>query len=213
MPTRPTPRSLSPTPADSAPADAYRLGRWFAGVRRSGLLAALSPQAWHTLGALLSFTSREGTRHFTLEQLALALGLPRDAAQARLAGLAQTTWQGGPLLRLEHSAAGEVAGAELAPLELLEQVAVPATIAPTADPATAPITPTPAADLPGALAAAGLNPGQVERLLESYSPERIQRQLGWLPARRARNPAALLVRAIEGDWEAPQGPEAAEEAR
>jgi len=211
MPTR-TSRPLPLVPQATTASDAYRLGRWFAGIRRAGLLAALSPQAWHTLCALLSFTSREGTRHFTLEQLALALGAPRDVAQTQLTMLTEITWQGGPLLRLERSAAGEVAGAQLAPLELLEQIVLTATTATAVD-SPIEIPPTAAASLTDALATAGLNPGQIERLVDRYSPGRIQRQLTWLPARQARNPAALLVRAIEGDWEAPKGPVDPEEAR
>lgn len=204
-------KSSSTTAAVPAAGEAYRLGRWFAGVRRQGLLATLAPEAWHTLSALLSFTGRDGSRPFSLEQLALSLGLTRAEAATRLDQLATTRWQEQDLVRIEHSPAGEVVGARLAPLDWLEEVAVPAAPGepsaptPALHPAQNPLFPP--SDLNGLarqLEEAGLSPAQVRRLVERYAPERLQRQLEWLPARGARNPAALLVRAIEGDWEAPR---------
>lgn len=214
-PSHSRPRTPSRTQNPSA-SDAHRLGRWFAGVRRVGLLARLSPAAWTTLCALLSFTGRDGERRFTLEQLALALGTSREEAESRLQGLARTDWHGAPLLQLEQAPTGEVTGAHLAELAPLHQVTVPVPEPERSPRLEQPMQPEPSKpgsqsstmsaenSLVEALTAVGLTLAQVARLRERYAPERLRRQLDWLPARQARNPAALLVRAIEGDWEAPQ---------
>lgn len=44
---------------------------------------------------------------------------------------------------------------------------------------------------------------EVKRLLSNYEPERIERQLRWLPYRRPRKPSSLIVAAIEGDYGPP----------
>lgn len=49
----------------------------------------------------------------------------------------------------------------------------------------------------------GLTSEQARSLLERFDAERIRRQLAWLPYRHARNPAGLLLTAIEHDYEAP----------
>ncbi len=49
----------------------------------------------------------------------------------------------------------------------------------------------------------GVKSEQVEMLLAQYKPERIERQIAWLPARNARNPAAFLLSAIEKDYASP----------
>ena len=51
----------------------------------------------------------------------------------------------------------------------------------------------------------GVKSEQVEMLLAQYKPERIERQIAWLPARNARNPAAFLLSAIEKDYASPRG--------
>src|SRR5690242_5848040 len=91
------------------------LGRWFTASRRQGLLAALPAEAWHTLSAVLSFTARDGKRAFTVDQIALALGLPQGTARERLEQLAPLLWRDLPLATLETDPAGEVTGAALAP--------------------------------------------------------------------------------------------------
>jgi len=201
-----------PHPASSAPApspnpdtlsESRWLGRWFTAARRQGLLSLLPPEAWHTLSALLSFTSRDGTRRFTVDYLALALGQRREGALQRLHGLTDLQWQGQPLARLEYDPEGEITGVSLAPLEVLVRI----------DPAEGDHEPTAtrkaASDpttlvLQADLETAGLRPEQVEWVLGHFPPDRIRRQLDWLPARQARNPAALLLRAIESDWGAPR---------
>jgi len=194
----------------TAAQEAHTLGRWFAAARREGLLARLTPEAWQTLSALLSFTGRDGRRLFSLDQLAAALGQPREAAQSRLEQLLQTEWKGQPLVQLEVSPAGEPAGAVLAPLELLDRVE-PAEFPPAratgsaTDSRTAATAVTAAAGLAAELEAVGLLPVQSDRLLQEFGPERVRRQLQWLPARGARNPAALLIRSVEEDWEKPRG--------
>ena len=61
----------------------------------------------------------------------------------------------------------------------------------------------PEATLRRRLLSVGLLREQVDLLLAQFPQERIARQLEWLPYRNAKNPAALLVAAIEGDYEAP----------
>ncbi len=51
---------------------------------------------------------------------------------------------------------------------------------------------------------AGLDAEQAEGLLEHYDLVRIRRQLMWLPYRRAKNPAGMLLAAVKDDYEAPQ---------
>ena len=50
----------------------------------------------------------------------------------------------------------------------------------------------------------GVKSEQVEMLLAQYQPERIERQIAWLPARNARNPTAFLLSAIEKDYAPPR---------
>jgi hypothetical protein len=49
----------------------------------------------------------------------------------------------------------------------------------------------------------GVTPEQAQALVSKFDPLRIRRQLMWLPYRHARNPAGLLITAIEDDYEAP----------
>jgi hypothetical protein len=51
--------------------------------------------------------------------------------------------------------------------------------------------------------AVGVGQPTIEAMLETYSAERIARQLDWLPGRQARDPAAMLVRAVQDDWSQP----------
>lgn len=224
---------MSPSTAarDARPEpDSYLVGRWFAAARRQGLLAAVPPEAWHTLSALLSFTCRDGRRLFTVDQLALSLALPRAEALRRVGELETVQWQGQPLALLVRDAADEVEGAETAPADLLLRVQPPPSALPPASlpppVLQLPVSPVevapgvgaaPAAgvsdeyldaaatpDLTTALLAVGLTAEQAERLLTDFPVERVRRQLAWLPRRSARNPAAFLVRAVEGDWAGPK---------
>lgn len=52
---------------------------------------------------------------------------------------------------------------------------------------------------------AGLQIEQAEALLVGYDTVRIRRQLMWLPHRRAKNPAGMLLAAVKDDYEAPPG--------
>jgi hypothetical protein len=194
------------TPNASPRPEARWLGRWFTAARRGGLLAMLPADVWHTLSAIVSFTSRDGRRDFSVDQLAVALGLSREQAIARLAQLAETRWQDQPLATLEHNTAGEVAGAVLAPIEALTGTRAPQPdeARPAAEAASVMDDDEGKADLAAALATVGLDADQVDRLLESFPRPRIRRQLDWLPARQARNPAALLIRAVEQDWGPPR---------
>jgi hypothetical protein len=192
--------SFTPEPAT----EARWLGRWFTTVRRAGLLSLLPAEAWHTLSALLSFTCRDGGRRFTLDQLAIALGQSRATAEQRLDQLAETEWQGQPLARLERDPAGEVVGVQLAPIECLDRIAPPEASGPTAADAGEPAPAAAPPDLATDLERVGLDAEQIQSLLQRFPAERIRRQLDWLPHRQARNPAALLIRAIEQDWSAPR---------
>ena len=50
---------------------------------------------------------------------------------------------------------------------------------------------------------AGIAPDQIEYLFSNFDLERIEKQLGWMPFRQARNPSAYLVAAIVHDYEEP----------
>ena len=50
----------------------------------------------------------------------------------------------------------------------------------------------------------GLTREQANKLLSTYSRQRIEQQLRWLPFRNAKNPAAFLAAAIEGCYEEPR---------
>lgn len=50
---------------------------------------------------------------------------------------------------------------------------------------------------------AGLLPEQAESMVGHYDMVRIRRQLMWLPLRKAKNPAGMLLAAIKDDYEAP----------
>jgi hypothetical protein len=179
------------------------MARWLTAARRQGFLALVPPDSWHALSAVLSFTCRDGRRRFTLDQLALALAVPRAEAARRMEGLARTQWRGQPLAVPESGPDGEVAGAEVAPVELLLSIDT-GSAAPPPLPAAGPAPLPPPDGLRAELEAAGLRPEQADRLLAAYPAERLRRQLGWLPRRAARNPAAFLVKAVEGDWDEPK---------
>lgn len=60
-------------------------------------------------------------------------------------------------------------------------------------------------DLRRRLLSVGLTQEQAHSLLHCYPAERIEAQLFYLPYRRARHPAGMLIASIEGDYEAPVG--------
>lgn len=49
----------------------------------------------------------------------------------------------------------------------------------------------------------GIGLRKARSLVEEHSAERIEKQLKWLPLRRARRPAPLLITAIENDYDPP----------
>lgn len=204
--------SFASTPSPSP--DTRGLVRWFTSVRQSGLLAALSPESWQVLCALLSFLTREGQCRFTEEQLAFALGLSREEVGRWLEALAGEQWNGEPLLIRELDTHGEVCGVFLTSPDMFTALApqeggIPASVPDPSPPGQQTARP-PCSEYPSGksleeqLVAVGLYPDQIDRLLDGNSPEQIQCQLEWLPFRRANNPAAYLVRAIEGNWAAPR---------
>lgn len=197
--------------APSASPEGRLLAHWLTAARRQGFLALVRPEDWHTLGAVLSFTCRDGRRRFTLDQLALALTVPRDEAGRRLAALARAEWRGQPLAVPATGPDGEVTGAEVAPVELLLSVRDEA-----ADAARTPGNAGSGYDNGGGsggsggnalqqeLERIGLHPEQARRLLELFPEARVRRQVEWLPRREARNPAAFLIKAVENDWAEPK---------
>jgi len=193
-------------PATAATPEGRLMARWLTAARRQGFLALVPPDAWHALSAVLSFTCRDGRRRFTLDQLALALAVPRLEAGRLLDELSRTQWRGQPLAVTEAGPDGEVAGAEVAPVELLLSLAGTET-GPAAGPASSE-APAPAAapdaGLRAELERAGLRPEQAGRLLSEFPADLLRRQLAWLPRRGARNPAAFLIKAVENDWGEPK---------
>lgn len=62
---------------------------------------------------------------------------------------------------------------------------------------------TPAGRIRRKLTDLGVTRDQAERLISQFLLPEIERQLEWLPYRRAKNPAAFLVAAIEGGYDEP----------
>lgn len=215
-------------PADPLAAEKHLLGRWLTQARRRGLLAAVPPEAWHTLSCVLSFTCRDGERRFTPDQLALALAVPRAEAARRLEDLEKAQWQGQPLAAVLRNHAGEVTGASVSSADLLMGVnetgvapgrpshadmpANPADVSGDAAPALAAPEPSAADALRAELLALALLPDQAERLLTHFPAERVRRQIRWLPRRGARNPAAFLIKAVAHDWPEPKADAGEEDA-
>jgi hypothetical protein len=183
------------------------LSDWFAALRRADWFSLIPAEEWRTLSALLSFPHRDGACAFTPEQAAYVLGTDEAEAERRIDALSRAEWRAAPLIALDRDAFGRICGAALAPLGLFDNALSPDSpgSADARAEATGPAPQSPAAsDLARRLEQAGLYPDQVDRLLSAHSEERIRRQLDWLPLRHARVPAALLVRAIEGDWGPPK---------
>jgi hypothetical protein len=78
-------------PADAARAlpEGYLLARWFTAARRQGMLAAVPPEAWHTLCALLSFTGRDGRRCFSARTVPVSGG---GTDPAGIAAISRERW-------------------------------------------------------------------------------------------------------------------------
>lgn len=49
----------------------------------------------------------------------------------------------------------------------------------------------------------GVSNRKAENMVHHFPPERIQRQLDWLPHRSARRPASMIIAAIENDYDEP----------
>lgn len=59
------------------------------------------------------------------------------------------------------------------------------------------------ADIKVALIKLGVRRSRIMEIVEHYDLTRIERQLRWLPYRRARKPSSLIVSAIKEDYEEP----------
>jgi hypothetical protein len=250
-------------------------------LRESGLLAALSPQEWHTLSLLLACVTANGDFIATADSLATSVGIGAGQMRARLAMLFKQRWRGEPLLRVHTTESGlrlfmpapglfavrhcqtVSPGEDQSPRQTLSwngqgvmsrhnpivpgatrEEIVKRSRATYARPraevegeinfflrrksfadtnktgihvsnlgvaediqSEAPLSPETLArqELERRLLEVGLSAEQVRRVQESYSAERIERQLDYLGYRHARHPAGMLLAAIEGDYEAPVG--------
>lgn len=67
------------------------------------------------------------------------------------------------------------------------------------------MAPTPEGLLRRRLRGLKLEREDIQFLIETYGTERIQRQLDWLPERRAKNQARYLLAAVKGDYPGPLG--------
>jgi len=196
-------------------------------LRASGLLLALAPEDLKSLVYLLTFVGPDGACRPTILDLAEAMRVSAARARSRMERLAGILWQGFPVVTgaagsgtpeayspAPHVLAGPPAagGQSLpAPADIPEAVperaggpypgaeaGPPADFQSGRDPEAMP-----AGDLRGRLLALGVSPDQADLLLARYGAGRIARQLRWLPYRSANNPPALLVAAIEEDYEEP----------
>jgi hypothetical protein len=81
---------------------------------------------------------------------------------------------------------------------------------PTTKPPSAPPEPSVAANgrVVGVLLKFGVSEPKAKAIAAKYPSELIDKQIAWLPGRKARNPAAVLVKSIESDWAEPDGEQA-----
>jgi len=204
-------------------------------LRTSGLLAQLSGEDLKSLLLLLTFAHPNGHVQPSLAELSEALGQSWIRTAGRMRRLERFLWHGRPAAYRLHRESGlhayapspRILGTEIEP------EGVGSSTAPALAPAgkEAAIAHSRAAyarpraeveaeiarlngwdvkeavELPEvrALRLLGVPGWQAEELLERCGPERVRQQVEWLPYRSARDPARLLVAAIQGDYAPPAG--------
>jgi hypothetical protein len=202
-------------------------------VRLSGLLRVLPPELLQAFVALLTFQGAMGEVRASVEQIAEALSLHPDQAQARLQALSGYTYDGAQVVYLSSERT----------YALSKRAGVPVDLAPTPPPeptyraarreeviqnsrrrytrhreeveaivseqlgkaAPEPIPEGREGEAYKALVAAGVADEQARQLLKEATLEEIEAQLAWLPERGARNPGRFLVAAIRGSYDPPPG--------
>ena len=205
-------------------------------LRLSGLLHLLSPELLWAFVTLLTFQEGSGEVRASVAQIADALKIHPDHAEALLQALATYTFDGAPILFQSSQDT----------YSLSKRVGVPVDSAPPVAETEKPYRPVPREEViersrkrystpraeaeaavidqlgivpeepipdgrPGdayrALLAAGVPEPHARQLLKDVPIEEIEAQLTWLPERGARNPGRFLVAAIRGSYAPPQGHE------
>jgi hypothetical protein len=199
----------------------------------SGLLAHLTDEQARLLLAILSLLTANGQLHAYEFQVSETLGVSPWQAKNSLESLARATWQEKPILvklersggvvcyalaphLLRHEHAGQPDEGTPAPTSHREEIIAHSrrTYAkPRAEVELSVLeqlgrSPEEAADTPEGevrrrLRALGVDAETVGHLVSAHELADIQQQLDWLPMRKARNQARLIVAAIEGRYEPP----------
>lgn len=73
----------------------------YVAVRRSGLLAAMPAELWHTLCCVATFMDRDGRCYPSQDEIARALNINRSSANRRINALARFRFHGKPVLLIE----------------------------------------------------------------------------------------------------------------
>ena len=202
-------------------------------LRTSGLLAALPGEDLRNLLLLLTFAHPNGYVQPSLAELSQALRQPWGRTAAQLRRLQGFPWQGGPAvyeLRRESGLhayapsprilgiATEPEGSGADPAHPLRAAGREAAVALSRTAYARPRGEVEAeiARLNGwgrkaegeapearALRLLGIPEWEAQDLLEKHGPERVRRQLAWLPYRHARDPGRYAVAAILNDYGPP----------
>jgi hypothetical protein len=73
----------------------------YVAVRKSGLLAAMPAELWHTLCCVATFMDRDGRCYPSQDEIARALNINRSSANRRINALARFRFRGKPVLLIE----------------------------------------------------------------------------------------------------------------
>lgn len=72
--------------------------RLYTDAVKSGLLADMGPERWHTLTALAAFMDRDGVCYPSQDLLASIMGVSRQTAVFRIKSLCDYRWNGKPIV-------------------------------------------------------------------------------------------------------------------
>ncbi len=202
-------------------------------LRTSGLWQALPPESCKDLLLLLTFVTSNGWCRPSLPELSAAMRVPEAAVRSRLGRLTGSTWQGRPLVTELRRESGLIAyvpsplvvgvreaaadppsqqeGRRAAGREAVYAHSRAAYAHPRAEVErliAEQMGWKEEGDGPEAVArrrllGLGIAREEADLLLSRHPLERVERQLSWLPYRRAKSPARFLLSAIEKDYEEP----------
>ncbi len=202
-------------------------------LRTSGLLLALPPEEVKSLLLMLTFVTPNGWCQPAVQQLAGAMRVSEAKARARMKRLQDFRWQDRALVNEIKRDSGMDSFALSPAVVGRQDAPEPAEATPSLPPSSRDVIiarsralyARPRAEVERMIAeqmgwkevgdspearlrrrlmgVAGLLREQIDLLIAQYPQERIERQLAWLPHRRAKSPARFLMAAIENDYDPP----------